>query len=251
MVAAQDWQAERYATHAGFVAELGAPLLELLAPVAGERVLDLGCGDGALTVRLRDAGCRVVGVDAAPDMVREARARGLDARVLDAHDLPFQAAFEAVLSNAALHWMKRDPNAVLAGVARALVPGGRLVAELGGHGNVAALRAALHAVVRARGIDPETVDPWFFPTVEDYRRRLEHAGFEVETLALIPRPTPLPTDLRGWLATFAAPFLSTLPADETTAALEEVEGLLRPVLRDREGRWTADYVRLRLRARRA
>ena len=131
----QHWNPEIYQRDAGFVATLGAPLLELLAPQSGEQVLDLGCGDGTLTLRLQEAGCEVLGVDSSPDQVAAARARGLRAEVVDGHALPFVDRFDAVFSNAALHWML-NPAAVLAGVARALKPGGRFVAEMGGAGNV-------------------------------------------------------------------------------------------------------------------
>lgn len=246
---AQDWQAARYERHAGFVAELGRPVVDLLAPRAGERILDLGCGDGALTLRLVELGCRVIGVDAAPDMVARARARSLDARLMDGHALTFQRCFDGVLSNAALHWMRRDPAAVAAGVARALVPGGRFAGEMGGHGNVAAIVTALIAVLEARGLDGAAAVPWYFPTPEEYRAVLEGAGFAVERIELIARPTPLPTDLGGWLATFAEPFLGRLPEVTRDAAREDVLRLLRPSLCDRRGRWTADYVRLRFLAR--
>ena len=178
----QDWQAERYARNARFVAELGQPVVELLAPRPGERVLDLGCGDGALTKRLAELGCEVVGVDAGPDMVRAARTLGLDARPADAHDLPFAREFDAVFSNAALHWMKRDPDAVVAGVAKALRPGGRFVGEMGGHGNVAAITVALLAVLERRGLDGRAARAWYFPTPAAYRARLEAHGFKVETI---------------------------------------------------------------------
>lgn len=247
--AGQDWQAARYEQHAGFVAELGLPVVELLAPRAGERILDLGCGDGALTLRLAELGCRVVGVDAAPDMVHRARQRGLDARLMDGHMLAFERCFDAVLSNAALHWMRRDPAAVAAGVARALVPGGRFAGEMGGHGNVAAIVTALVAVLEARGLDGSAAIPWYYPTPEEYRDVLEGAGFAVERIELLPRPTPLPTGLEGWLATFATPFLGRLPEAAREAARDDVVRLLRPSLCDRRGRWTADYVRLRFRAR--
>src|SRR5271169_2178539 len=130
----QDWKAERYAQHAHFVPTLGAPVLELLAPEPGERILDLGCGDGVLTERIAAAGATVVAVDAAPDMVAAARARGLDARVIPGQELTFDREFDAVFSNAALHWM-RPAEKVLAGVYQALKPGGRFVGETGGHNN--------------------------------------------------------------------------------------------------------------------
>ena len=248
MTAGQDWEAQRYARNARFVADLGQPVVELLAPRAGERILDLGCGDGALTRRLAELGCPVVGVDAGPDMIRAAQALGLDARVMDGHALPFEREFDAVFSNAALHWMKRDPQAVIAGVARALRPGGRFVGEMGGQGNVAAITVALLAVLERRGQDGRAVHPWYFPTPAAYRSRLERQGFVVETIELLPRPTPLPTGMSGWLETFAEPFFKLLPQADRASAKEEAVELLATSLRDEAGAWTADYVRLRFRA---
>ena len=132
----QTWNPDQYARNAGFVPALGLPVVELLDPQPGERILDLGCGDGVLTEKLASLGCQVVGVDSSAAQVAAAQARGLDARVVDAHELPFEAEFDAVFSNAALHWM-RQPEAVIAGVWRALEPGGRFVGELGGAGNIA------------------------------------------------------------------------------------------------------------------
>ena len=142
----QRWTADSYQQHTGFVPVLGAPVLDLLAPMADERILDLGCGDGALTEKLVAAGADVLGVDASEAMVEAARARGLDVRVQDGQALDFDRAFDAVFSNAALHWML-DPDAVIAAVHRALRPGGRFVGEFGGHGNVAAIRVAILAVL--------------------------------------------------------------------------------------------------------
>lgn len=244
---ADPWDPDRYATHAAFVPALGAPVVELLAVQPGERVLDLGCGDGALTEQLVERGADVVGVDASPAMVERASARGLDARVVDGASLPFDREFDAVFSNAALHWM-RDADAVLAGVARALRPGGRFVAEMGGHGCVAAVRVALVSVLARRGVDGASRDPWYFPTVEDYGRRLERAGFAIGSIALIPRPTLLPGDVRDWLDVFAGSFLDGLDGAERALVRDEVVALLAPALRDEAGRWTADYVRLRFAA---
>lgn len=243
----QVWTTDRYATHARFVTDLGAPLLELLKVTAGERILDLGCGDGVLTEKLVQAGATVVGADASTDFVAAAGARGLDVRLADGHDLPFAAEFDAVFSNAALHWMTR-PDEVIAGVRRALRPGGRFVGEFGGHGNVAAIVVALTAVLARRLPDVPPPRAWYFPSADEYRARLESHGFVVDTIALIPRPTPLPTDMNGWLQTFGGPYFALLPAAERPAALADVVALLAPVLRDSDGRWTADYVRLRFAA---
>jgi len=238
------WDAERYIRHGRFVPELGAELVDLLAPCAGEQILDLGCGDGALTERIAARGAAVTGVDAAPSMAAWARRRGLAAVVGDGRALPFTARFHAVFSNAALHWM-RPPGAVLAGVADALKPGGRFVGELGGHGNVAAIMTAMLAVLARRGIDGSARSPWYFPTAEAYAALLERHGFRVHEAALRPRPTTLPGTIEEWLDTFAHAFLNPLDPDDRATAKSEIATLLAPVLRTPEGAWIADYVRLR------
>ncbi|MEC9345952.1 MAG: methyltransferase domain-containing protein [Pseudomonadota bacterium] len=245
----QSWDSSHYQTHAGFVPQLGQPVLDLLAPKAGERVLDLGCGDGVLTEKLAAAGCIVTGVDASANMIAAAQARGLDARVLDGHDLDYVGVFDAVFSNAAMHWMLR-PQAVADGAFRALKPGGRFVGEFGGHTNVAAIVTALIAVLARRGIDGAARSPWYFPTPDEYAEVLEAAGFTVRSVALIPRPTPLPTDIGGWLDSFADNFFNALPEADRPVARDEVVALLRPSLCDSRGRWTADYTRLRFSASR-
>ena len=247
---AQEWSSSRYAENARFVSELGEPLIALLNPQPGERILDLGCGDGALTAKVADSGVQVIGMDASSDMVSAARGRGIDAQVADAYNLSFSSEFDAVFSNAALHWMRRDPDAVLQGVRRALKPGGRFCAEMGGHGNVAAITVALCATLERFGMaEPNALIPWFFPTPDEYRERLERAGFRVENIALFPRPTLLPTGMRGWLETFAIPFTKSVHEAQRAAFLDEVTERLRPVLCDESGKWTADYVRLRFLAR--
>jgi SAM-dependent methyltransferase len=167
--------------------------------------------------------------------------------LVDAHALEFQAEFDAVFSNAALHWMP-NPDAVVAGVRRALRPGGRFVGEFGGRGNVAAICTALLAVRKARGYREVRPLPWYFPSAGKYADKLRAHGFTVDSSVLIPRPTPLPTDMRGWLETFARPFLNDVPPEARGAFLEEVSALLAPSLRDESGDWFADYVRLRFAA---
>ena len=213
----------------------------------GERVLDLGCGDGVLTERIAAAGTEVVAVDAAPDMVAAARARGLDARVMPGHELSFDGEFDAVFSNAALHWM-HPPAAVLAGVFRALKPGGRFVAEMGGHNNTAAILVALAAVLARRGLDAHPLSPWYFPSAAAYREKLEGAGFKVGEIGIFPRPTVLASGIEAWLDNFAEDFLGVLSPADRSAARGEIADLLRPVLVDETGTWIADYVRLRFRA---
>jgi trans-aconitate methyltransferase len=243
----QTWNAETYAENARFVSDLGMPVVEWLNPKAGERILDLGCGDGALTVKLQELGCEVMGVDSSPDFINSAKSLGLDARLLDGHHLHFNSEFDAVFSNAALHWMKQ-PDQVIDGVWQSLKPEGRFVGEFGGYGNVSTIEAALHTALKKRGIDPDTLNPWYFPTVEAYQARLEARGFSVNKIVLIPRPTPLPTDIRGWLSTFANPFMAAIEISKRDAFLQEVVASLKPALCDVSGQWFADYVRLRFSA---
>ncbi len=244
---ATEWRADRYAASARFVSDLGAPVLALLDPRPGECILDLGCGDGVVTERILAAGAAVVAVDSAPDMVSAARERGIDARVIDGHDLPFDGRFGAVFSNAALHWMTR-PDAVIAGVRRALRPGGRFVGEFGGFGNVAAATVALTAALGRRGIDARPLNPWYFPTADEYAARLGGGGFDVIEMALIPRPTRLDAGAGAWLEMFFQAFLKAVPVEERQALVEEVAALLAPSLRTPLGVWYADYVRLRFAA---
>lgn len=241
----QTWNAADYDRNARFVSDLGQVVLDLLAPRPGERVLDLGCGDGALTERVVSSGARVVGIDASPEFVAAAQARGLDARLIDARALPFLAEFDAVFTNAVLHWLA-DKDAVLAAVRRALRPEGRFVGEFGGHGCVAAIATALQAVCLRRGVTPTL--PWHYSTVEDFTAVLTRQGFRPVTVQLIPRPTLLPSGMAAWLRTFAGPVFAALPEREREPALAEAIELLRFSLCDDRGTWTADYTRLRFAA---
>jgi SAM-dependent methyltransferase len=242
----QVWQAESYETNARFVSELGAEILSWLAPKRDERILDVGCGDGVLTQKLVAAGASVVGVDNSPSLLAAARARGLDVREGNAQALPFHGEFDAVFSNAALHWMTQ-PQKVIEGVKRALTSGGRFVAEFGGHGNVAAIMTALRAAVARFGGDSSLATPFFYPTDREYAGMLEAAGFRVDRAGLYPRPTPLPTGMEGWLGTFRGVFFDQF-GDKRAEVIGYVTDLLRPALCDQSGQWHADYVRLRVEA---
>jgi trans-aconitate methyltransferase len=240
----QTWDTAAYAATGRFVADLAGGVVELLRPQPGEAILDLGCGDGALTERIVETGAVVTGADASPAMVAAARARGLTVHEVSADAMRYDAEFDAVFSNAALHWMP-DAEAVIAGVWRALKPGGRFVAEMGGMGNIAAIRVALSAVLGQFGIDAEEVAASFYPSPAHYRRLLEAKGFDVRSIELIPRPTPLPAGMEAWLNTFRNGVLNLLGAEDRARAVGETVELLRPVLCDADGNWTADYVRLR------
>ena len=239
------WTSDAYRRNAAYVPALGAAVFELLNPQSGERILDVGCGEGSLTERIVAAGATVVGIDASEEMAAAAKARGLDARVMNAERLTFDREFDAVFSNAALHWV-RDHDAMLSGVHRALKTGGRFVAEFGGHGNIAAIQVAIRSVLARRGW--ETNIHRYYATEAEYTARLTSHGFAVRQIALIPRPTPLPTGMRGWLETFERATLDRIPQHQRESFLEEVEGLLRPEVCDIDGHWTAHYVRLRFAA---
>ncbi len=242
----QTWTAGSYDTHARFVSDLAGGVVEWLALKPGERILDVGCGDGVLTEDLVKAGAIVIGVDSSEDFVAACTAKGLDVRLMDGQSLSFANEFDVVFSNAALHWMT-DARAVVKGIRRALKPGGRFVAEFGGHGNVAAIVTAMRAVGLRRNGDLSLAHPWYFPAPDVYRALLEEEGFTIKRIALIPRPVVLKTGIEGWLMLFRKPFFQQF-GNEAETALAECVDLLRPSLCDGHGNWTADYVRLRVEA---
>jgi trans-aconitate methyltransferase len=245
---ADGWDADRYDADQSFVTDYGTPLVDLLDPSPGERVVDLGCGTGDLTAvladRVGDDG-RAVGVDRSGAMVARARDRHDGPAFVrgDLRALPCEE-FDGALSNAALHWVPAaDQDRVLAEVAAALRPGGRFVAELGGTGNVASVVRAANDARRAHGHAP--VDPWHFPSVGEYATRLERAGFEVRRASLFDRPTELDgaDGLTSWLAQFGDPLFGDCPDREAlTAATVDS---LREDQFDGET-WTLDYRRLRV-----
>lgn len=246
--AGQAWDADAYDGDHAFVYEYGEALLELLAPAADERILDLGCGTGQLTAAVAESGASVVGVDASREMLAEARGTHPTLPFVhgDARRLPFEGSFDAVLSNAVLHWVDRaDQDAALSSVRDALRPGGRFVAELGGSGNVARIAAAVEAELDERGY--EAGDPWHFPTIGEYASRLERYGFEVRFARLFDRPTELEdgeAGLENWLRMFGEELLGAVPETEREAVRAAAADRLRGELFD-GGTWTADYRRLR------
>lgn len=244
------WDADDYAAHGRFVADHGAAILDLLDPQDGELILDVGCGDGALTARIAAAGATVNGIDASPELVAAARELGIQAEVMDAAVFQGDGTYDAVFSNAALHWML-DPDAVASAMVSALKPGGRLVAEFGGFGNIAAIRTALAVVMATHGY-PDADPGQYYPTAEQYASVLESAGFTDVHAQIVPRQTLLPGTMTDWLRTFRQGFLaaSDVPFDQQQVIMAETQELLVPVLFDHVGdRWYADYVRLRVTAR--
>ncbi len=245
----QTWDPQAYERNGAFVHGLAGGVLEWLNAQVGEFILDLGCGDGQLTQRIAATGAHVLGVDASQEMVAVARERETEAEQANAESLPFHdATFDAVFSNAALHWV-RDQDAMLAQVHRVLKPGGRFVAEMGGHGNIAAIRVALISVLERHGYGDREDGVNYYPTAESYTERLKLHGFRVEQMAIIPRPTRLAkSGMEGWLRTFRRGVLDGLPENVREAVVRETAELLAPALQDEEGNWIADYVRLRFAA---
>jgi len=245
---ANRWSPADYARNAAFVPALGDAVLQLLAPQPGELILDLGCGDGALTARIAAAGARVVGIDSSPEMVEAARARGIDAFVADAEvmDVTRFGQFDAVFSNAALHWML-DPDAVATGIFKALRDGGRFVGEMGGEGNLAILRQALRDVLTERGYPMPEQDPAWYASVDTFTRLYCIAGFCDVRAELIARPTPLPGGVADWVRTFRAGVMDVamVPEWERDDIAASVEARVAPALRQPDGTFCADYMRLR------
>lgn len=244
----QTWNANQYIHHASFVPELGNPVLELLNPRSDETILDLGCGDGALTMKIAETGADVYGIDSSESMIDVAKKRGLKANLGRGESLQFNHQFDAVFSNAALHWMT-DYQAVIKGVHQSLKPKGRFVGEFGGKGNIASLLQVMQYLFEKHEDFGEFKNPWFFPSAATYKKALEAEGFEVTYIELIPRPTPLKSGVREWLKIFADNITQSLNQHQKGQFYEEAEELLKPGLYSAEKGWVADYVRLRFVAR--
>jgi trans-aconitate methyltransferase len=243
------WDPNLYQSRHAFVWELAKGPLELLAAKAGERVLDLGCGTGQLTAQIAAAGAGVVGIDRSEEMVAQARRNYPHLRfdVADARTFQVERPFDAVFSNAVLHWVK-PAAAVVDRVWQALGPGGRFVAEFGGHGNVRRICDAIAAGMRAHGsLTFDELSPWYYPTIGEYAGELERRGFDVTFATLFDRPTALEGEagMRDWLKMFGGVFLERIPPERRETFVHEVEQQLRPSLHY-DGRWHADYRRLRV-----
>jgi trans-aconitate methyltransferase len=249
-----DWNAALYEQHHSFVWRSAEDLIALLAPRAGERILDVGCGTGHLSVKLAEAGAEVTGIDKSPVMIEQARTAFPQVRFLEADILDFQPAqpFDAIFSNAALHWVQ-PPDEAARRMFAALVPGGRLVAEFGGCGNTASLLAAAASVLEGLHYDgPASSTPWYFPSIAEYSRVLDGAGFEVVFALLFDRPTPLEGGEQGflnWMTMFGGQFTPGAPEVVRTELAQKMCPLVRPRL-FRDGTWQIDYRRLRICARR-
>jgi trans-aconitate methyltransferase len=245
-----NWNANLYNAKHDFVWKFGSDLVSLLDPCPAERILDLGCGTGHLTAQIAESGAQVTGVDRSAEMVSAARVAypNLKFEICDARHLTFHEEFDAVFSNAVLHWI-HEPELVLQGVQRALRPGGRFVAELGGHGNIRAMQETFDRVLVEMGAAKiGDVQPWYYPSVSEYSAVAEKNGLEVRLITLFDRPTGLADGekgMRNWVAMFAGDYLAKAGDARREDFLARVEESLRPKL-FRDGQWWADYRRLRL-----
>lgn len=233
------WNVELYEQKHSYVWQYGSKLLEMLDAKPGEQILDLGCGTGQLTAEIAATGARVVGLDAAESAIAQCRQQYPQIEFIVANGADFSLEpFDAVFSNAALHWI-HPPAAAVNCIYRALKPGGRLVAEFGGKGNVDRIIEAIEMAIA------RSINRWYFPSIGEYSTLLEQQGFTVNFATLFSRPTKLAGEdgLANWLEMFA--YEDFRESSATTATIEQIESQLRPFLY-RDGHWWADYWRIQI-----
>jgi trans-aconitate 2-methyltransferase len=246
------WNASLYDDKHNFVFKYGEDVVQLLAPQNGERILDIGCGTGYLTNLIAQAGARVIGIDSSASMIQRAQAvyPDLDLRILSATDFYFDTPFDAVFSNAVLHWVL-DKESALDCIARALRPGGRLVLEMGGKGNNEGILVPMRKLLMRRGYHANAAtQPWYFPSLAEYTTLLERRGFRIQFAAHFDRPTRLQdTDngIKDWLRMFGKALFKDIPDSDIETLLEEIQETLKPT-HYKNNAWFADYKRLRIAA---
>jgi trans-aconitate methyltransferase len=243
------WNAELYDQKHAFVYQFGENVLELLDAKAGEHILDIGCGTGYLTQQIQNAGAIVKGTDYSPDMIAQAKEShpSVEFEVADAANFNEARQYDAVFSNAALHWVKNQ-DGMMQSVYNSLKPGGRFVAEMGGKDNVARLIAAVKQVLEQHSYHEQTkTQVWYFPSLGEYANRLEAHGFRVTYAIHFDRKTPLQDGdqaVSKWIKMFGAQFFEGIPEAEVAQMLTEITAILEPFYNE-DGQWYADYKRLR------
>lgn len=247
VMSTQFWSSMDYAMHGRFVASYGKGLFKLLEPKPGERILDLGCGDGVLTKDIADLGCSVVGLDSTRELIEFARSLGLDAIGCSASEMEFISEFDVVFSNAALHWMK-DADSVISRVAKALRPQGRFVGAMSGHNSMRPIHDVLVDELDRRGYDGQAASPWYFPTAEEYAARLTAAGFTIEYIALSRQMEPLPGDGRVWVSALGRCFTPVLSQDQREDYLASVRERIEEGLQGMEDQLKVGAFPLRFKA---
>ena len=243
------WNANLYDDKHSFVFQYGESVLELLAVKSGEHVLDLGCGTGHLAKKMWEEGAEVIGIDASPEMVAQAKANypELDFRVANGADFSFEEPFDAVFTNATLHWI-HDTDGVIKSVYNVLKSGGRFVGEFGGKGNNRLMMAATATVLKKHGyVKGNFAHPWYYPSTAEYATKLEAGGFRVTFATHFDRQTLLQDGREGmikWFNMFGASIFKDVPAGGLPQILNEITDLLQPT-NEVDGQWYADYKRLR------
>ena len=246
MSVSQHWEKEKYEKNARFVSDYGEELIEWLNPQKNEYILDLGCGDGVLTKKISEYGCKVLGLDGSQKFVEAAGKLGINAVQGDAQNMNFGNEFDAIFSNAALHWMT-DYDGVLKSVSKALKKGGRFVVEMGCKGNVETIENAIFEIAEKHNLKAKKC--WFFPTPEEEKESLERYGLKVKRMTSFSRPTLLPTGIKGWLQTFSAPAFVNIPKEMQEKLIDEIaEKVENELEKNENGQILADYVRLRFEA---
>jgi 2-isopropylmalate synthase len=240
------WNPKTYNKHTAFVSQLALPVVDLLAPKKGENILDAGCGDGTLAVEIEHRGAKVIGVDMSAEMVEACRDNGIEAYIGSVTDLPYDNMFDALFSNAMLHWVK-DARGAVQNIAKVLKNGGKFICEFGGEGNAYHLVSAMEEVFANHPEFGVFNNPWYFPSVEEYRALLESEGFRVEYIEIIPRPTPM-DDIANWLDIFANGVTLHLSSEQYEVFKEEVTEILKKKIYSGEEGWMLDYRRLRVKA---
>ena len=241
-----NWNADKYNKHADFVSNLATPVVDLLNPIENEKILDLGCGDGTLAVEIEKFNTKVIAVDLSQSMVEKTKEKNIEAYVMSATELNFNNEFDAVFSNAVLHWVK-DSKIAINKINTSLKNNGRFIAEFGGYGNIKFLTDAMQKVFDNHQEYGTFNNPWYFPSDEDYKKLLEDNGFKVEYIELIPRPTSI-DDISNWLDIFANGIVSHLTNEQQLNFKQEVREILKPKIYTEKNGWVADYVRLRFKA---
>ena len=240
------WNPKNYNKHTAFVSQLALSVVDLLDPKEEEHILDVGCGDGTLAVEMERRGANVMGVDMSSEMVEACRANGVEAYVASVTALPYEEVFDAVFSNAMLHWVK-DAKLAVQNISKSLKTNGRFVCEFGGEGNAFALVSAMEEVFAKYPEFGVFDNPWYFPSVDTYKTLLESEGFHVEYAELIPRPTPM-DDIMHWLDIFANGVTKHLSKEQFKTFKVECRDILKTKIYSEEEGWMLDYVRLRVKA---
>ena len=241
------WNSSKYKNHANFVSDMAVDLIEVLNPKKDETILDLGCGDGTLAIQIKQNCKSIVAVDLSTDMVEKTKSLGIKAYVMNATNLDFENKFDAVFSNAVLHWVKQSKLAVQ-NINKVLKPNGRFIAEFGGCKNINTIVEAIQEVFSQNKDFGTFNNPWYFPTKKEYKNILEQNGFEVKDINLTTRPTPI-DDISNWLSIFANGIISHLNKEQKETFLSQTKYILENKLYSKENGWVLDYVRIRVEAK--